>query len=184
MSKTQITTPIVQATDLHLFLFDRALHPELFRQYAQYRVEQGRYYANFWVVGLGHVVTVTCANRSVTELVGKETELLPPRGILSRFRLKGERDHERKLGDHGVYMVSTQVETMDDALYKSVHQDLARHGLRRGWLHRYEEWADSDLIPFTHIDHEARDGELHVYAYHAFPHERTIVKTQSIFEMR
>ena len=184
MNKTQVTTPPLQAADLHLFLFDRPLHPELFRHYGQYRVEQGRYQANIWVVGLSHVCTVSCGNRAVTEFVGKDSDLLPARGVLSRFRLKGERDHERKLGEHGVYMVSTQVETMDEALYKSVHNDLFRHASRRGWFHRHEEWADGEMVPFTHLDHEARNGEFHVYAFHAFPHERTIVKTQSIFEMK
>lgn len=184
MSKIQISTPPVQAADLHLFVFDRALHPELFRHYGQYKVEQGRYQARLSVVGLSHICTVTCGNRTITELVGKDSELLPTRGVLSRFRLKGERDHERKLSDGSVYMVSTQVETMDDALYKSVHQDLARHATRRGWFHKHDEWADGDMVPFTHLDHEARDREFHVYAFHAFPHERTIVKTQSIFEMK
>lgn len=184
MSKIQITSPPVQAADLHLFVFDRALHPELFRHYGQYRVEQGRYQARLSVVGLSHVCNVTCGTRTITELVGKDSELLPTRGVLSRFRLKGERDHERKLSDGSVYMVSTQVETMDEALYKSVHQDLARHAARRGWYHKHEEWAEGELVPFTHLDHEARDGEFHVYAFHAFPHERTIVKTQSIFEMK
>lgn len=184
MSRTQLTAPPVQAADLHLFVFDRVLHPELFRHYAQHRVQQGKYHVQVWMVGLSHVVTLTCGARTIVEMVGRESEVLPQRGVLTRFRLKGERDHERKLPDGGVYMVSSQIETMDEALYKSVHADLARHASRRGWCHRHEEWADGDMVPFTHIDHEARDSEFHVYAYHAFPHERTLVKTQSIFELR
>lgn len=173
-----------QAVDLHLFLFDRPLHPELFRHYADFRVEQGRYHADVCVIGLSHVVTITTGNRSLTELVSTDSEVLPARGLVTRFRLKGERDHERECPNGWMYMVSSQVETMEEHLYKSVHQDLRRHGSKRGWFHEFEQWAEGDLVPFTHIDHEARDSELHVYAYHAFPHERTIVKTQSIFEMQ
>ncbi|MDX2200203.1 MAG: DUF2617 family protein [Phycisphaerae bacterium] len=184
MRQTQLTAPPVQSADLHLFVFDRALHPELFRTYAQYRVQQGKYIAQISVVGLSHMVQITCGSRTVVEYVGRETEFLPSRGVVTRFRLKGERDHERKLPEGGCYMVSSQVETMDEALYKSVHTDLLRHAGRRGWLHKHDEWADGDLAPFTHLDHEARDGEFHVYAYHTFPHERTLVKTQSIFELR
>ena len=44
-------------------------------------------------------------------------------------------------------------------------------------------WAYGDLVPFTYIDHEARDREFHVHAFHAFPQDRTLVKTQSIFEL-
>jgi hypothetical protein len=172
-----------QALDLHLFLFDRPLHPELFRHHADFRVSQTRYFADVWIVGLGHVVTVMSGPHSITELMAPEHDLLPTRGVLSRFRLKGERDLERRLTEGWHYMVSSQVETMDEPLYKSVHNDLLRHATRRGWFHAYEEWGLGELVPFTYIDHEARDAEFHVHAFHAFPHERTIIKSQSIFEL-
>lgn len=172
-----------QAVDLHLFLFDRPLHPELFQHYGDFRVAQGKYHADIWIVGLSHVVTLTCGHRSLTELVSPERETLPTRGVLSRFRLKGERDHEKRSADGWLYMVSSQVETMDEALYKSVHFDLQRHAGKRGWYHPHEEWADGDMVPFTHIDTEARDREFHVHAFHAYPQERTLIKTQSIIEL-
>ncbi len=174
----------VQAVDLHLFLYDRPLHPELFRHYADYRVRQGRYYADVWITGLGHVVTVSMGDRSLTELVSSEQEILPTRGVLTRFRMKGERDAEREAGDGWNYLASSQVEIMDEPLYKSVHNDLVRYAAKRGWFHSYEQLAEAGaLVPFTYIDYEARDREFHVHAFHAFPRECTLVKTQSIFEM-
>jgi hypothetical protein len=172
-----------QALDLNHFLFDRPLHPELFRHYADYRIGQGRYQAEFWLVGLSHVVTVTSGPRCLTELIAPESDDLPQRGLVTRFRLKGERDHERRCPNGWFYMISSQVETMEEHLFKSVHSDLLRHAQKRGWLHQFKEWAEGDMAPFTYIDHEARDAELHVYAYHTFPAERTLVKTQSIFEL-
>ncbi len=183
MGNTEIGHSTMQAVELHLFVFERALHPELFQRFGSYRVAQGRYQAEIWITGLSHVVTVTCDQKTLTEYLGREAEILPTRGILTRFRLKGERDHERRTADGWGYMVSTQVETMDEALYKSVHHDLLRHTEKRGWFCAYEAWADGDLAPFTYLDHEARDREFHVHAFHAFPHERTIVKTQSIIEL-
>lgn len=183
MHNADVTSPALQAVDLHLFVYDRALHPELFHQFANHRVLQSRYHADIWIIGLSHVVTVTCGSRCLTELLHRESDVLPTRGVLSRFRLKGERDHERKTPDGWGYMVSTQVETMDEALYKSVHHDLLRHTEKRGWFQAYEQWADGDLTPFTYIDHEARDREFHVHAFHAYPQERTLVKTQSIIEL-
>lgn len=174
---------VQQALDLHLFLYDRPLHPELFRHFADYRVRQGRYYADVWIVGLSHVVTVTMGHRSLTELLFSEHEVLPTRGVLTRFRMKGERDAERRTADGWHYLVSTQVEVMDEALYKSVHNDLVRHALRRGWYCPYEQWSDGRLAPFSYLDHEARDREFHVHAFHAFPQDCTLVKTQSIFEL-
>jgi hypothetical protein len=177
------TSTTRQAIDLHLFLFDRALHPELFHHYANYRVEQGRYHADVWIIGLSHVITVTVGRKSLTELLCPDSEVLPTRGVLTRFRLKGERDLERHAPDGWHYMVSSQVETMDEPLYKSVHTDLVRHATKRGAYYEFERWAEGDLVPFTYIDHEARDSEFHVHAFHAFPQERTLVKTQSILEL-
>jgi len=183
LKKTEPGALALQAADLHLFAFDRALHPELFRHFADYRVEQGRYHADIWVVGLSHVLTVTMGSRSLTELLTHDPEAAPTRGVISRFRLKGERDHERRTPDGWGYMVSTQVETMDAALYKSVHFDLLRHTERRGWFYAYEAWGEGELVPFTYIDHEARDAEFHIHAFHAYPRDRTLVKTQSIIEL-
>jgi hypothetical protein len=181
--KTELGSVAPAAADLSLYLFDRGLHPELFRHFADYRVTQGRYYADVWIVGLSHVVTVSCGSRSMTELIAVESDLIPTRGILSRFRFKGERDFERDGPEGWRYLVSSQIEQMEEPLYKSVHTDLVRHGARRGRFVMYEHWADGELSPFSLVEHEARDGEFHVYAYHAFPHERTLVKTQTIFEI-
>jgi hypothetical protein len=183
MNKADLDAPTLQAIDLNLYIYDRPLHPELFRHYANYRVEQGGYHADIWIVGLSHVVTVTKGETSITELLSRHSDVLPTRGVLSRFRLKGERDHERKTAEGWTYMVSTQIETMDEALYKSVHHDLLRYTEKRGWYVPYESWAEGELTPFTYIDHEARDSEFHVHAFHAYPQERTLVKTQSIIEL-
>lgn len=174
---------IQQAVDLHLFLYDRPLHPELFRLYSNYRVAQSRYHADIWLVGLGHVVTVSAGESCLIEAVAGDSEELPSRGVLTRFRMKGERDLERRSPDGWHYMVSSQVELMDEPLYKSVHWDLLRHASKRGCLCTYDQWADGEMVPFSYIDYEARDSEFHVHAFHAFPQERTMVKTQTIFEL-
>jgi hypothetical protein len=181
--KSDMELSAVQAVDLNLFLYDRPLHPELFQHFADYRVRQGRYHADIWITGLSHVVTVTMGHRSVSELVFNDPEVLPTRGVLTRFRIKGERDAERETSDGWRYLVSSQIETMVEPLYKSVHNDLIRHASRRGCYYPYEQWAEGELVPFTYIDHEARDREFHVHAFHAFPQDRTLVKTQSIFEL-
>lgn len=183
MKYAELSSTAHLAADLNLFLFDRPLHPELFRHTADYRINQMRYHADIWVVGLAHVVTVTAGARSITEVIAPDSNVLPTRGVLTRFKMKGERDLERRSPEGWHYLVSTQVEQMDEPLYKSMHMDLLRYGQKRGWLHVFDQWAEGDLSPFTCIDCEARDAEFHVHAFHAFPAERTIVKTQTIFEL-
>ena len=80
-------------------------------------------------------------------------------------------------------MMSFQVETMSPAVYSKTHPDLARSGGRRGLFVPFPMWMTRSLTPFTYIDYEAKPNELHVCAFHAFPADLTIVKTQSIFEL-
>ena len=63
--------------DLHFCLYQRAIHPELFHIHRVKRIEQPRYQAEIWVVGLAHVVTVQAGTVILTELVTEDTELLP-----------------------------------------------------------------------------------------------------------
>lgn len=177
------TIELAQAIDLHLYAFNRTPHPECFKHFSSHRVEQTRYHADVWITGLSHVVTVTTNGRSFTELLSRDGEGAPTRGVVACFRLKGERDLEKRSPDGWGYMTSTQVETMEEALYKSVHFDLLRHAERRGWFVQYEKAGDCDLFPFSYVDHDARDGEFHIHAFHVYPVERTIVKSQSIIEL-
>jgi hypothetical protein len=72
---------------------------------------------------------------------------------------------------------------MSPAVYSRTHHDLARLGAQRGLFVPFPMWMSHCLTPFTFIDYEAKANGLHVFTFHAFPDELTIVKTQSIFEL-
>lgn len=168
---------------IYFHLFERALHPELFHIDRVHRVEQRRYTAEIWIVGLAHAVTLTYNNRCFTELILAESDLLPKGGLVTSFRFRGERDHAQTF-DGGVrYMLSSQVERMTSNLFPSSHRDLVAHAQKRGMFVSFPESEGDLLPPFTLIDYEAREQEFHVHAYHAFSEELTLLKTQSIFEI-
>ena len=97
---------------------------------------------------------------------------------------RGERDHLEKFDDGTRYILSTQVERMNRNLFHASHRDLMNYGSARGLVVRFEDWADEEnLVPFSFINWELRDREMHVQAFHAFPADYTILKTQSIFEV-
>jgi len=169
--------------DLQFSLYQRALHPELFHIYQTKRVEHRLYKAEIWIVGLAHVVTVQFGDAYLTEVVAEPSDLLPRVGLANSFRFRGERDYSQSFTGGLTYILSTQVERMTANLFPATHRDLARDGDRRGLISKFEEWNTDGLTPFTFVDFEPRDGEFHVHAFHTFPSERTIVKTQSIFEI-
>ena len=61
--------------------------------------------------------------------------------------------------------------------------ELARAAMQRGLFVPFPGWMSRSLTPFTYIDYDARPNQLHVLAFHAFPDELAVVKTQSIFEL-
>lgn len=173
-----------RVTDLKFVLYRRPLHPELFHIHQSRHLERFTYQADIWVMGLSHVVSVQSAGRCVTEVTADDIEVLPQNGLVTSFQFRGERDHLETFDDGMRYILSTQVERMSQNLFHASHRDLLNYASTRGMLVRFDDWAESGaLVPFTFIDFEARDKELHVQAFHAFPADYTILKTQSIIEV-
>ncbi len=169
--------------ELQFCLYQRAIHPELFHIHHVKRIEQARYQAEIWIVGLAHVVTVQCGDQILTELIAEDTELLPKVGLATSFRFRGERDHAQSFNDGMKYILSTQVERMTPHLFPATHRDYVHYAQNRELFVMFDDWAHNGLAPFTFIDYDARDHEFHIHAFHAFPEELTLLKTQSIFEV-
>jgi len=170
--------------DLKFALYRRPLHPELFNIRQSRHLEQAAYQADIWVMGLSHVATVHSGGRCVTEVITEDIEVLPQNGLTTSFQFRGERDHIEKFDDGIHYILSTQVERMNRNLFHASHRDLLNYGSTRGMVVKFEDWTEEEgLIPFSFIDWELRNKELHIQAFHAFPADYTILKTQSIVEV-
>lgn len=173
-----------QRVDELLFcLYQRPIHPELFQIQRIKRLRQARYQAEIWITGLSHVVTVQAGKQILTELVVEEAGLLPKNGLTTSFRFRGERDHAQSFDDGLKYILSTQVERMSPQLFPATHRDYVHYAQNRGLFVSYDDVAHDGLAPFSFVDFDARDHELHIHAFHAFPEEMTLLKTQSIFEV-
>ena len=172
-----------RVSELQFFLYDRPLHPELFDIYDSHRVAKDGYEAQVWVTGISHLIGFYRGEATVVELIAESGAELPERGRLLSVPFRGEKDQEFTHVDGIRYMMSFQVETMSARLYARAHDELAGQADKRGLFVPFPEWAINALTPFTYIDYEAKVRELHVFAYHAFPDELTLVKTQSIFEL-
>ncbi len=168
---------------LRFYLYDRPLHPELFDIYHDHQILKNGYEVQIWVTGCSHVIGFYRPGMSLVEVTADSDTELPQRGLLLELPFRGERDHECKRAEGINYMMNFQVETMSPGVYAKTHHDLARQGSHHGLFVPFPMWMANSLTPFTYIDYEARPNELHVFAFHAFPENLTIVKTQSIFEL-
>jgi len=168
---------------LRFFLYDRPLHPELFDIYHDHHVVKRAYEAQVWVTGCSHLIGFYRGSSSLVEMTAEADSELPSRGRLLEMPFRGERDHQCKRAEGINYMMNFQVESMSPAVYSRTHHELARLGARRGLFVPFPHWMTRKLTPFTFIDYEAKPSELHVFTFHAFPEDLTIIKTQSIFEL-
>lgn len=181
MESSRIQQSLEQMT---FSLYRRPLHPELFRIYRSQQFFQGDYEVNIWITGCSHVISVFHSNACITELICRSGQTLPTFGLVERFPFRGEKSYRCPWAKKFKYMMNFQVETMSSNLYRQTHKDLVKIAKKRGIYIPYTQWAQSSLIPFSYIDYEARWEELHLHAFHAFPEQQTVIKTQSLFNMK
>ncbi len=172
-----------RVSELRFVVYNRALHPELFDIYHDHRIVKAKYEAQIWVTGLSHVIGFYRRDAVFSEVIANSGAELPIRGKLMSAAFRGERDKQFEHDDGIRYLTSFQIEQMSPRLYAKVHHDLVEHGASRGMYVPFPEWAAKAQTPFTYLDYEAKINQLHVFAYHAFPDELTLIKTQSIFEL-
>ena len=176
---------VQKVSSLRFYLYDRPLHPELFDLYHDHHVVKKDYEAQIWVTGCTHVIGVFREGECLIEATAHAETELPQRGLLMDMPFRGERDHDCTYGEGIKYMMNFQVETMSPMVYSRTHKDLARAGMQRGLFVPFPMWMTrAPLTPFTYIDYDAKPDQLHVFTFHAFPEDLTVVKTQSIFELR
>jgi len=172
----------VAVEELTFSLFQRSLHPELFQIYAKRQLKTDKYWADIWVTGCTHVVSVYSKDVCLSEVVSSPGQMLPQQGLIERFQFRGPRSHKYTLTQHVSYMTDFQVEKMSANLYRQSHLDLERFARNRGVFVKFPKLKIGGLQPFCYIDFEGRRTELHVHTFAAYPDQVTMIKTQSLFD--
>ncbi|MCD6378638.1 MAG: DUF2617 family protein [Planctomycetes bacterium] len=171
-------------SEMRMLLYSRSLHPELFDIYHDHHIIKDAYEAQIWVTGMSHLITFYHNGSALTELLAGSSIELPERGLLAAMKLRGEKDHRIENIGGIAHLISFQVEAMSPKLYERTHLDMIESSRKGGIFLTFPQWTGShSLEPFTYIDYEAKVDNLHVFAYHAYPDELTLIKTQSIFEL-
>ena len=80
------------------------------------------------------------------------------------------------------YQMCFQLETVAPELFWTFQQELCADGGRNGLLHRFEAGSRMALGAISWISLETRSKSLHVQAFHTFPDDLAIVKSQTLFE--
>ncbi len=172
-----------RVAELAFQVFGRALHPELFDVYKTREIERGGYTAKIQITSAGHLITWRYQGITLTEVAASAQHPLPQKRRLMNYKLKGER-HDRLECRGGIrYQVSLQLEPVAPEIFWMFQEELSSEGERKGLLHTFDSSGRMALGALSYIHVESRNRILFVQAFHTFPDDYAIVKSQSTFEL-
>jgi hypothetical protein len=178
-----VLTARPKIAELVFQLYGRPLHPELFQIYGTRCVERGDYQAKIQITSAGHVVTWRYGGLTLTEVCASARHPLPERRRLMSYSLKGSRKDKVDCRGGIVYQTNFQLEQVIPEVFWTFQQELATDGERRGMLHRFDSSGRMALGALSYINVETRSRHLLIQAFHTFPDDYAIVKSQSLFEL-
>ena len=173
-----------KVAELVFQVYGRALHPELFNVHHSRTVRRGDYEATISITSAGHVVTWRYQGLTLTEVCTAANHPLPQKRRLLSYRLKGNRADRVECRSGATYHVSFDLEPVQPEVFWTFQQELSLDGQRQGLLHKFNSSGRMALGALSYINVETRTRSLLVQAFHTFPDDYAIVKSQSMFEVR
>ena len=96
---------------------------------------------------------------------------------------RGERNDRMECRGGVSYEVSFQLEPVTPEVFWTFQQELAQNGERQGLLHTFDASGRMALGALSYIHVETRSRSMLVQAFHTFPDDFAIVKSQSMFQV-
>jgi hypothetical protein len=173
-----------RVSDLVFQVYGRPLHPELFEILAVRKLQREDYELTLRITRTGHVIT--WENRSVhlTEVAAAAEQPLPEKRCLLNYKLRHEQSATLPSSNGIHYQVSFQVEVLPPEIFLHVHDEILAEGGKRGLLHNFPAHHRLSLAPLGFVTVETRAGCLFLSAFHTFPDEHAVVKSQSLIEKK
>ena len=163
-------------------LYGRSLHPELFEIHRTRQIERGGYTANIQITNAGHVVTWQYDGLTLTEVAASAQHPLPQRRRLMSHRLKDTCTDGLECRGGVAYHVEFSLEPVARETFWTYQKELTQIGARGPVaLLRIERPIRPGAMSYINV--ESRDRSLKIQAFHTFPDDYAIVKSQSVFAL-
>ena len=172
-----------KVAELVFQLYGRPLHPELFQVFCTRKIAHGPYEATVNITSTGHLVAWSYQGITLTEVATGAHMPLPQKRRLLSYRLQGERNDKVECRGGANYLMSFQLEKVQPDIFWNYQNDLFQGGETDGILYRFESSGRMALGAISYIHMDIRMRSLRIQAFHTFPDDYAIVKSQSIFEL-
>jgi len=168
--------------ELTFQLFSRSLHPELFNVYQSRQIQRGSYEAQVDITRDGHVVTFKHHGVTIAEVASAQSQPLPQRRRLLAHPIAGERNEV--INCRGIeYQTSFQLEIVPQEIFWAFQQELSQDSELRGMVHFFDNNRRMATGAMSYINLETRQNSLLIQAFHTFPDDLAIIKSQSMFSV-
>ena len=168
--------------ELTFQLFSRSLHPELFNVYQSRQIQRGSYEAQVDITRDGHVVTFKHHGVTIAEVASAQSQPLPQRRRLLAHPIAGERNEV--INCRGIeYQTSFQLEIVPQEIFWAFQQELSQDSELRGMAHFFDNNGRMATGAMSYINLETRQNSLLIQAFHTFPDDLAIIKSQSMFSV-
>jgi hypothetical protein len=108
---------------------------------------------------------------------------LPKHRRLMAYNVKGPRSDRVDCRGGVCYLVNFDLERVAPEVFWTCQQELTRDGLERGMLYRFDSSGRIALGALSYIHVETRRRQMLVQAFHTFPDDYAILKSQSLFQL-
>lgn len=173
-----------KVAELAFQLYGRSLHPELFEIHKTRTLSRGGYEAKIDITSAGHLVTWRYQGLILTEVAASAQHPLPQKRRLMSYCLKGSRRDQVECRGGIVYDVSFSLEAASPDEFYSYQEALTRNGEEhKGIFHSFDASGRMAMGALSYVHVESRNRSMFVQAFHTFPDDYAIVKSQSLFQL-
>jgi hypothetical protein len=169
--------------ELTFQLFERAVHPELFEIHLSRSFVRGKYSVRFDITSSGHITTFSCGQTTLTEVVTSAQAMLPQSRKLFARRLSGKQVEKTESTAGLQYESTFSLEPSNIELFWAFQQQLKQSDQPQGIVKIFDSSGRMAMGAMSYIYPQLRDQTLRVQAFHTFPDDCAIVKSESIFRI-
>jgi hypothetical protein len=164
-------------------VYGRPLHPELFASFATKVIERPRYTAKLEITGAGHIITWRYQGLTLTEVATSATDPLPQKRRLMSHPLSGAQQDQIECSGGVTYAVDFSLDTVDSAKFYDFQKQLAGVPSEHSLVHSFDSSGRCGFGALSYIHVESRERSLAIKAFHTFPDDHAIVRSQSVFRL-
>lgn len=169
--------------DLTFQVYDWTVHPELIEAVAVRTFERDDYRLRVHLTAAGHLFDWRWKGLVLVEALAEQPRLLQEQRMLLAHRVGNERSERLALSARVSYQTCFQLERMTPELFFRFHDQLRCDGEKNGLLHLLHPLDRMGLSPLSYLDLQARPRSLLIHAFHTYPAEFAVVKSQSLIEI-